>query len=465
MKKFLVLLTALVIAATLTVSPASAAVETLDLGWDAAPAQPEAFDALPAPEADTVDRTHIPYTDENIIGGYIYYNELTGSICDADEGLISCVIPPVINGTTISKIDDAAFSKYPPYENLKKCDLISVTIPETVIYIGDGAFHNNKLDNVVIPGSVKYIGKHAFSRNTLKTLVIPDSVTFLGDSAFSENKLTTVSILGKPTLGSSVFVSNPLLESVDMPGVTEMGTAVFSGCSSLSSVNLGFGLTTIPNNTFNGCTSLKTIDIPASVDTIGVRAFSETNLSGTFELPKNLKNLGEGAFQACDSITELVIHGGVEYISEKAFYGCAQIKKITIEEGVKGIGDSAFIAGRNAAYDLPHAVAYGERVVYLPSTLEYIHSNAFTTHGSLSKAYVSDVYYGSCAGQFEKISISEGNDQLFAAKMHYYNGDEMEHNFVGGKCVDCGLDGTVHEHTETYGTDTHVHWTKCDVCG
>ena len=49
--------------------------------------------------------------------------------------------------------------------------------------------------------------------------------------------------------------------------------------------------------------------------------------------------------------------------------------------------------------------------------------------------------------------------------MHYYNGDEMEHNFVGGKCVDCGLDGTVHVHTETYGTDTHVHWTKCDACG
>jgi len=52
----------------------------------------------------------------------------------------------------------------------------SVTIPNTVTYIGSRAFMNNWLAYVTIPDSVTYIGRDAFSRNRLTSITIPDSV-------------------------------------------------------------------------------------------------------------------------------------------------------------------------------------------------------------------------------------------------------------------------------------------------
>jgi hypothetical protein len=95
--------------------------------------------------------------------------------------------------------------------------LTNVTIPPSITYIENMAFHNNKLTSIIIPNSVKWIGVLAFYKNQLKSVIIPNSVTYIGEGAFAENQLTSITIPRSVTyIGKGAFAINRQLKSVDI---------------------------------------------------------------------------------------------------------------------------------------------------------------------------------------------------------------------------------------------------------
>ena len=106
-----------------------------------------------------------------------------------DEGAISFVepryqggpeveIPRVVNGQTVTAVDDHAFAY---------CyDITTVHLPDTVEYIGDYAFDNcESLQVLEIPEGVTTIGRFAFSCcPELEAIYIPASVVEIGEDAF-----------------------------------------------------------------------------------------------------------------------------------------------------------------------------------------------------------------------------------------------------------------------------------------
>jgi len=112
----------------------------------------------------------------------------------------------------------------------------------SVTIIGDSALKNcNGLTSITIPNSVTYIGSYAFAYTNLTNvtnLTIPNSVTSIGSYAFYESGLFGI------TIGS---------------GVTTLQPNFAGKCFNLTSITIPNTVTSIGNYPFNLCTNLSTV--------------------------------------------------------------------------------------------------------------------------------------------------------------------------------------------------------------
>ena len=90
-------------------------------------------------------------------------------------------------------------------------ELTHVTIPNSVIEIGHGAFADNNLTSINIPDSITSISDTLFATNKLASITIPENIVSIENSAFADNKLTEVTIPKNVTsIGKAAFVNNNL---------------------------------------------------------------------------------------------------------------------------------------------------------------------------------------------------------------------------------------------------------------
>ena len=152
-------------------------------------------------------------------------------------------------------------------------------IKEGVKVIADNAFEDSAISSVEIPDSVEYIGNGAFEYCTsLESVTIPDSVKYLGESAFEYcSNLKDVKIgKGITKIKKDTFYCVNI-ESIIIPeGVTEIEESAFCGCFELNNVSLPDSLEIIGKDAFNVCNSLNSIIIPDNVKKVGENAFTST---------------------------------------------------------------------------------------------------------------------------------------------------------------------------------------------
>ncbi len=271
-------------------------------------------------------------------------------------------------------------------------NLASITIPDSVTYIGEYAFwYCDSLASVTIPDSVTSIGSSAFSGcSSLASVTIPDSVTYIGAAAFSGcTSLTSV------TIGD---------------GVTSIGDYTFSGCSGLASITIGDSVTSIGEYAFGGCSSLTSITVdPANAvyhsdGNCLIETASKTLIAGcnTGVIPSDgsVTSIGEYAFYNCDSLASITIPGSVTSIGIGAFSDCDSLASITIGDGVTSIGYGAFEDCTSLA-----SVTIGDSVTSIGDW-------AFYNCDSLAT-----VYYTGTAAEWEAIGIYYGNDYLLDAEI------------------------------------------------
>jgi hypothetical protein len=122
--------------------------------------------------------------------------------------------------------------------------------------------------------------------------------------------------------------------------VAGIGTKAFSQCSSLTSVTISSGVTSIGDDAFDS-SSLTSITIPNSVTSIGDQAFAQCDLI-SITIPCSVTNIGEWMFFYCSYLTNFTIPESVTGIGDSAFAGCESLTGITIPNSVTSIGDSAF---------------------------------------------------------------------------------------------------------------------------
>jgi hypothetical protein len=198
----------------------------------------------------------------------------------------------------------------------------TVTIDGSVTSIGNLAFWNNSaISSVSIPSSVLHIGNNAFSGSGLTSITIPGTVTSIGEAAFQQiGSLSSVIIQeGITSLPSQAFYNN------------------FS--KSILNVSLPNTLTSIGDAAFFG-SGLTFISIPNSVTSIGANAFENSLLSSVI-IGENVTTIGAAAFYN-NALTDLTIPNSVTTIGDYAFTSNLELTSITIGSGVTNIGGSAF---------------------------------------------------------------------------------------------------------------------------
>lgn len=166
-----------------------------------------------------------------------------------------------------------------PTSTFEGCtSLTDITIKEKVTLIESSAFKNCvalNFDSVDF-SEVTKIGSNVFQNCEKMTAISLPKLTSLGSTSTSAVKitanvavfsgctrLTTVSLgSGVTVLGKNVFFNCSALTTVLMPGVTQIGQYAFAGCSGLTSLTLTSAVTAVDANAFDGWLETQTINLP-----------------------------------------------------------------------------------------------------------------------------------------------------------------------------------------------------------
>ena len=276
--------------------------------------------------------------------------------------------------------------------------------------------------------TVKQIDSYAFEKNTTLTSVsIPETVTELEYYAFKDcTSLTAVTIPGGLTkagsLGSGVFsgcsalttvqfgsgltsIPEALFEgtglkTITLPeSVTSIGPWAFANCAKLEQVSFPAGLTLIDLCAFENCTALTAVTLPKRLTELGSEVFKNCSALKSVWIPKSLTNNGlGGGFKGCTALTDITFETGITKIADYQFNG-SPIKSITIPDTVTTIGMSAFANCANlTAIDLPSSVteidgyafsSTGLTAVTLPKHLRELGTDAFAGCTALKSVFIS----------------------------------------------------------------------------
>jgi len=165
--------------------------------------------------------------------------------------------------------------------------LTQLEIPAGTTKIRDGAFYESSLRNgLTIPDSVTSIGGYAFQNSEIKKLVIPSSVTSIGEAAFRYSDIESITIPNSvTTIGKYAFETCVKLTSIEIPdSVSVIEDALFYTLSeagyrsTLETVVIGTGVTSIGSKVFSGCRAIQSLTIKAiSPPTIVSDTFSNIN--------------------------------------------------------------------------------------------------------------------------------------------------------------------------------------------
>jgi hypothetical protein len=297
-----------------------------------------------------------------------------------DTTLISVVIP-----NSIIYIGDSAFSDCSNLvtvdasnsnvssigvQSFKNCSkLTTVNIPNGITAINYETFAGcTLLNNVTIPETVTSIVARAFaSCNALSSITIPSAVLTIGDNAFERcGNLLSVNFSPNSSLisiGYQCFLFCSKLVSVNFNSLTNLGSFAFWYCGKLETVTLPDNLETIREWTFEYCNSLKNFTFPSALKSIGQKAFASTGIIAA-NIPNGVTSIGAEVFESCRDLITANIPTSIVSLGSGIFRFCNNLTSdIVFPEGLQ---------------EIPGQFLYGcSKVpsITLPSTIKRIRGN------------------------------------------------------------------------------------------
>ena len=190
----------------------------------------------------------------------------------------NCSLEELVIPSTVKSIENAALSG-----NLKR---LLVDAENTTYYMHGGLLLTKDTKTVLryvgdesaveVPLGITNIATGAFACATLASITLPDTVQTIGNGAFSD--CLNLKIVTLPQRLTSIeqyaFYGCKKLAGIALPdSLKSIGRNAFEGCASLTEIAIPQGVTELDGKMFGGCTALKSVIIPQSVANISTFAF------------------------------------------------------------------------------------------------------------------------------------------------------------------------------------------------
>lgn len=289
------------------------------------------------------------------VGGILYTKDLKTLVTfprakkgEDGNGLSSFEIP-----SSVESILDYA---------LKGSALISLHIPDSVLYIGTGAFDANYRVNPITNevSGLRYItfaptsqivevAYEAFNQ-TVWYREYNDAFIVAGTYLLAYNGYTDSVIIPNTikTIGIRAFRNNELnnITKLTIPSsIVRINNDAFASCNNIIDIIFmaNSQLMYVANDVFKDTSWIATmVGIEANEFIIAGNVLVKYQSGNEYiTLPTEVKVIGHEAFNNA-SLKGITLHNGLERIDEGAFYGANNLESINIPYSVKSIGNSAF---------------------------------------------------------------------------------------------------------------------------
>ena len=327
------------------------------------------------------------------------------------------------------------------------CGITSVTLPDTVKFMGEDVFYlctslegvqydnayyigsasnpyfvlyeavDDKITSCQINADTGFIHSSAFSNcYYLEDVSIPDGIIGVNDRAFYDcTSLKYTEYSNACYIGNEnnpyLVLMKPKDRRITECTVHEDTKVIYYGafyaCLYLNSITIGENVTSIGRQAFYNCVALRNIVIPDSVINIGNAAFSGCVILSGVKLGTGLTDIAYSTFYNCASLEDIVIPDSVKYIGYRAFDECTSLKSVKLGNSVRYIGISAFYNCKSLTE------------IVIPASVQCIDDYVFNQNNAITA-----VYYEGTEDEWDSILISSSVYSSNKTVTVYYYSDK-----------------------------------------
>ena len=278
----------------------------------------------------------------------------------------------------------------------------SLTIPDSVTAIGEGAFANLEgLRTIIIPSTVKRIEQNAFRNNkTLETVIMQEKVN-------SDGTIEGVEYIGVGAFNSCVNLKKVQFAQDALKGIA---SEAFMSCSSIEEIEIPKNVTTLNAYTFSGCRNLVEIKLPETLVSINSQVFAYCTSLESITIPENVTNIGLEAFGGCSKLENIVLNTNKYIYQNGILMTNTEIPQLIFISDVKLRGIDTFSIPEGIENFGINISSYTNiKTIYIPQSLKQL------TASSIPKSV-------------EKIEVSEGNKNFKVQNecLYDYNMKELK---------------------------------------
>lgn len=372
-------------------------------------------------------------------------------------------IPDQLNGKTVAAIADGAF-------NSAKFNSVTVlTLPSTLKKIGNNAFRGfTSLSDIDLPNNLQSIGDFAFSNTKIKTVTIPDTVTYIGRCAFNRmEQLESINVIQENEhfcSAEGVLYNKAVTELICYPhaknstvyatpdSLISVGVEAFSSNKNIRSLSLN-NVKSIADNAFADCANISSVSAP-KLEMLGAVGFNDTawidsqsqeivtlgkilvKFNGNdIKIPTDFEGIGPNAFEGSNIAT--IDLSGIYYFGENCFKNCKNLERIVLSSSVRSIGRYAFEGCDNLSIvffpcNIPPQVDFGSLYcindhvkIYVPQCAISRYQYVLSSDIDVMAMDTNVGFVGNTNIQYDDVNIAYGTiiNNLFIPKKDGYRFD------------------------------------------